>query len=249
MNCVFTEDNKKSDGAEHATTEEIKRRQRAPADGRRLVVFPEGTTTNGRYIGSCRSLYRSLRDLTWRTCTAQFRTGSFQSGAPVQPVVLEFSWRRFSPTWESIPVHVHLWRALTQFTHSVTVTYLPVYYPSVAERANPLLYAANVRKAMAEALRVPCAEVGRGEKSEYHARIVKGCASDRASTRLISLRTASSTGGTGATLPRRGYSWGCRHTRRRHKYYGIYSSTHRLTNCSKLSVRVPVPPAGSRAQN
>lgn len=140
-------------------------------------------------------------------------------------------------------MHVHLWRALTQFTHRVTVTYLPVYYPSVAERANPLLYAANVRKAMAEALHVPCAEVGRGEKSEYHARILKGCASNKHPVGLT-FSTASSIGGTGATLPRRGHSWVCRH-----KYYGIYSSTHRLTNCSKLSVRVPVPPAGSRAQN
>lgn len=147
----------------------------------------------------------------------QFRTGAFQAGAPVQPVLIEFAWRRHSPTWESIPVHVHLWRTLTQFTHHASVTYLPVYFPSVAERANPLLYAANVRKVrahwsdritanacevMAEALRVPCAEVGRAEKSEYHSRITSGCAA----TWLLALTSApaSSTGGTGGTAPRSG---------------------------------------------
>jgi hypothetical protein len=48
---------------------------------RRLVVFPEGTTTNGSQI-------------------LALRTGAFVSGLPVQPVVLRYHWRRRNPACE-----------------------------------------------------------------------------------------------------------------------------------------------------
>lgn len=38
---------------------------------------------------------------------------------------------------------------LCQFVNRMEVRYLPVYRPSEAERADPELYAANVRNAMA----------------------------------------------------------------------------------------------------
>lgn len=58
---------------------------------------------------------------------------------------------RFSPAWEMIPATRHLFFLLANPLHSVTCFELPVYRPSPAERADPKLYAANVRKLMVSA--------------------------------------------------------------------------------------------------
>ena len=48
-----------------------------------------------------------------------------------------------------------LWLTLCQLHTRVEVEFLPVYQPSEAEKANPKLYAYNVRKIMADALGIP----------------------------------------------------------------------------------------------
>ena len=48
-----------------------------------------------------------------------------------------------------------LWLTLCQVHTRVEVEFLPVYTPSEDEKENPKLYAANVRKVMAEALGIP----------------------------------------------------------------------------------------------
>jgi lysophosphatidylcholine acyltransferase/lyso-PAF acetyltransferase len=45
--------------------------------------LPEGTTTNGDYL-------------------LPFKTGAFLAKAPVQPVILRYPYRRFSPAWDSM---------------------------------------------------------------------------------------------------------------------------------------------------
>lgn len=51
-------------------------------------------------------------------------------------------------SWEAISIQRHMFLALANPTHSLTVYELPVYVPSAAERADPKLYAANVRAVM-----------------------------------------------------------------------------------------------------
>lgn len=46
-----------------------------------VVVFPEGTTSNGRYL-------------------THFHRGAFVPGAPVKPVVLRYPYTQFNPAWE-----------------------------------------------------------------------------------------------------------------------------------------------------
>jgi hypothetical protein len=76
-----------------------------------LVIFAEGTTTNG------------LGMLT-------FRTGAFVACAPLTPVCLRFcSIRRFNPTWETIAFREHLWRTMTQWSNSIELLLLPPYLP------------------------------------------------------------------------------------------------------------------------
>jgi len=53
---------------------------------------------------------------------------------------------------------VLLWRTLCQWNNSLEVEYLDVYYPTKDEIENPIQYANNVRKLMAEKLKVPTTE-------------------------------------------------------------------------------------------
>jgi hypothetical protein len=59
-----------------------------------------------------------------------------------------YRYRRFSPTWESIPVWVHVFWLLASFVHDVDVIFLPTYKPTKTERANPQIYAANVQRVL-----------------------------------------------------------------------------------------------------
>ena len=57
---------------------------------------------------------------------------------------------RISPCWESMSAPRHIFLMLCN-THAVTAYELPIYVPSDAEKADPLLYAKNVREYMVSA--------------------------------------------------------------------------------------------------
>lgn len=122
--------------AQPRVSDAVRRRMDDVATGRLpgtrpLLLFPEGTTTNGRYL-------------------LPFKTGAFLAGQPLQPVVIRYGEDRVSPAWEMIPAARHIFLMLCNPVHSVTAFELPVYYPSEEERRDPRLYAANVRKLMLE---------------------------------------------------------------------------------------------------
>lgn len=121
-------------GAQPRVSDAVRRRMDDVATGRLpgarpLLLFPEGTTTNGRFL-------------------LPFKTGAFLAGQPLQPVVIRYGEDRVSPAWEMIPAARHLFLMLCNPVHSVTAFELPVYHPSEEERRDPRLYAANVRKLM-----------------------------------------------------------------------------------------------------
>lgn len=106
-----------------------------------MLMFPEGTTTNG-------------------TALIKFKPGAFLAGVPVQPVLLRYPnkldtvrWTYEGTTWLEA-----LWHTTSQFYTNMTVEYLPVYNPSEEEKNNPTLYADNVQKLMADALGVPATD-------------------------------------------------------------------------------------------
>lgn len=99
---------------------------------RPLLLFPEGTTSNGRYL-------------------LPFKTGAFLAGLPLQPVLLKYEQYPLSATWESIKIERLLWLIMARPPWSpprVTCLQLPIYYPSPEERADPALYADNMRRYM-----------------------------------------------------------------------------------------------------
>ncbi|KAL4584355.1 hypothetical protein LXL04_008954 [Taraxacum kok-saghyz] len=117
-----------------------------------MMLFPEGTTTNGDYI-------------------LPFKTGAFLSKAPVLPIILRYPYEKFSPAWDTISGVRHVILLLCQFVNNITVMRLPIYYPSQEEKDDPKLYAENVRRLMAREGNLTMTDIGLAEKRVYHAAI------------------------------------------------------------------------------
>ncbi|XAR64110.1 Plasmalogen synthase [Bertholletia excelsa] len=152
LGCVYVQrESKSSDfkGVSGVVTERVQeahRNKSAPI----MMLFPEGTTTNGDYL-------------------LPFKTGAFLPKAPVLPVILRYPYQRLSPAWDSISGVRHVIFLLCQFVNYLEVTWLPVYYPSQQEKDDPKLYADNVRKLMAHEGNLILSDIGLPEKRIYHA--------------------------------------------------------------------------------
>lgn len=88
---------------------EIKRRascDRFP----RVLLFPEGTTTNGRNLIS-------------------FQLGAFIPGYPIQPVIVRYPHVHFDQSWGNVSLGKLMFRMFTQFHNFFEVEYLPVISP------------------------------------------------------------------------------------------------------------------------
>ncbi|KAG2450730.1 hypothetical protein HYH02_004568 [Chlamydomonas schloesseri] len=114
-----------------------------------MMLFPEGTTTNNKYL-------------------MPFKRGAFVAGVPVQPLVLKYRGSpRFSPTWDAMPGHLHILLTMTELSFGVTVHVLPLYEPSQEEREDPALYAENVRQMMVKYTKIPACEDTFADKLEF----------------------------------------------------------------------------------
>nr|XP_023692195.1 lysophospholipid acyltransferase LPCAT4 [Paramormyrops kingsleyae] len=118
-------------------------KERLTSNGRwpQMLLFPEGTTTNGQAL-------------------IKFKLGAFMAGVPVQPVLLSYPNKLNTVcwTWKGTDWMEVVWHTASQLYTNITVEYLPVYTPSQEEKANPTLYAANVQKLMAEKLGIPATD-------------------------------------------------------------------------------------------
>ncbi|XP_052188555.1 lysophospholipid acyltransferase LPEAT1-like isoform X4 [Diospyros lotus] len=135
-----------SSGVVNERVREAHRNKLAPM----MMLFPEGTTTNGDFL-------------------LPFKTGAFLATAPVLPLILRYPYRRFSPAWDSISGVRHVIFLLCQFVNYLEVRQLPVYHPSQQEKDNPKLYADNVRRLMAREGNLILSDIGLAEKRIYHA--------------------------------------------------------------------------------
>ncbi|XP_033223381.1 lysophosphatidylcholine acyltransferase isoform X2 [Belonocnema kinseyi] len=123
------------------TIKEIIERATSEEDWPQVMIFPEGTCTN-------------------RSCLITFKSGAFYPGVPVQPVCIRYPNKldTVTWTWEGPGALKLLWLTLTQLNSSCEIEFLPVYKPSEAEKTDPKLYANNVRRLMAEALKIPVSD-------------------------------------------------------------------------------------------
>ncbi|PON40457.1 Phospholipid/glycerol acyltransferase [Parasponia andersonii] len=151
LGCVFVQrESKSSDfkGVAAVVTERVlKARQDASAP--LMMLFPEGTTTNGDFL-------------------LPFKTGAFLAKVPVLPVILRYPCQRFSPAWDSISGVRHVILLLCQFVNYLEVTQLPIYFPNQQEKDDPKLFADNVRRFMAREGNLVMSDIGLAEKRIYH---------------------------------------------------------------------------------
>ena len=106
-----------------------------------LLLFPEGTTSNGQGL-------------------LEFRKGAFVPGVAVRPAVLCYtgSWDPANTSYRETDGKIQAigdteWaeQFLGHMMHSLQIRVLPPYDPSEEEKADPHLFASNVRKVMGEA--------------------------------------------------------------------------------------------------
>ncbi|XP_042418974.1 lysophospholipid acyltransferase LPEAT1-like [Zingiber officinale] len=152
LGCVYVQRESKSSNFKGVSGIVTERIQKAHKDSLcpMMLLFPEGTTTNGDYL-------------------LPFKSGAFLAKAPVFPVILKYPYGRFSPAWDSISGVRHVCLLLCQFVNHLEVIHLPVYYPSDQEKEDPKLYASNVRKLMTTEGNLTLSDIGLAEKRIYHA--------------------------------------------------------------------------------
>ncbi len=75
----------------------------------------------------------------------------------------------------SVTAPYHIFRFLTQFVNYCELVMLPVYTPSAAEKADPQLFASNVRAAMSRATGLPTSESELKDKRDF-LQLVRGSA-------------------------------------------------------------------------
>ncbi|XP_022144226.1 lysophospholipid acyltransferase LPEAT1 isoform X2 [Momordica charantia] len=150
LGCVYVQRESKtseSKGVSGVVSERIReavKNSSAPM----MMLFPEGTTTNGEFL-------------------LPFKTGAFLSKAPVLPFILRYPYQRFGLAWESITGVRHFLLLLCQFVNHLEVIRLPVYIPSQEEKDDPKLYANNVRRLMAKEGNLLLSDIGLAEKRVY----------------------------------------------------------------------------------
>eukprot|EP00884_Botryococcus_braunii_P006258 jgi/Botrbrau1/15633/Bobra.4_1s0018.1 len=163
MGCIYV-DREKAAGAKGVSglvKDRMVRAAQGAAEGERpMLLFPEGTTTNGKYF-------------------LPFKTGAFLAGAPVQPYLLKYGKGAINPSWETIPATWHIFLMLCNPLHSVTVTEFPVYVPNEAEKKDPVLFAKNVHDLMLANTDLIESNSTIEDKWEYHALIKDQLASTK----------------------------------------------------------------------
>ena len=149
MQSIFVD---RGGGGRAASTDMLERARAPPDTWPPLAVCPEGTTTTGH-------------------CMIHFHTGAFRAGLPVQPVVVSLP---FSPTHGYDPsfcccssIVTHILCLMMQPMNHLHVHHLAVHVPTDAERADPRLYANNVRRSMADALNVNVYELTWADKLQF----------------------------------------------------------------------------------
>eukprot|EP00301_Raphidiophrys_heterophryoidea_P026027 c8876_g1_i1.p1 GENE.c8876_g1_i1~~c8876_g1_i1.p1 ORF type:complete len:519 (+),score=147.88 c8876_g1_i1:269-1825(+) len=121
----------------HSTMDAIRTRTK---DSRwdRIMIFPEGTCTNG-------------------TGLITFKAGAFTPGVNVQPVCIKYHWKHCDPVCVKHgpqPLFM-MFKLMCQFQNFVSVDFLPVYVPSEEEKKNANFFSLNVRDVMAKHLKQP----------------------------------------------------------------------------------------------
>ncbi|RAL46244.1 hypothetical protein DM860_016677 [Cuscuta australis] len=126
--------NRFSQGSRKNAVNEIKRKA-SHDQFPRVLLFPEGTTTNGRAIIS-------------------FQLGAFIPGFPIQPVIVRYPYVHFDQSWGNISLSKLMFRMFTQFHNFIEVEYLPIVSPLENQKESASHFAQRTGHIIASALNV-----------------------------------------------------------------------------------------------
>ncbi|KAG2482434.1 hypothetical protein HYH03_018638 [Edaphochlamys debaryana] len=110
-----------------------------------IAMAPEGTCSDGRGL-------------------LEFRTGAFVLGRPILPVCISYGINSHNPAWTQVYSELwHLVRLMCQHRNELEIKILPPYVPSAEEKADPKLFANNVRTLMGRAMGKPLLKQGHAQ--------------------------------------------------------------------------------------
>ena len=124
------------------TVQKIIERANSKLNWSPTVLFPEGTCTNGKAL-------------------VKFKVGGFIPGLPVQPVCIKYSnslYNSWTWTWKGPSVYLLSWMQMCQIHTPIEFHFLPTYHPSEEEKQDASLYAENVRKLIADYMKIPVSD-------------------------------------------------------------------------------------------
>eukprot|EP00004_Rigifila_ramosa_P028001 TRINITY_DN9344_c0_g1_i1.p1 TRINITY_DN9344_c0_g1~~TRINITY_DN9344_c0_g1_i1.p1 ORF type:complete len:307 (+),score=77.09 TRINITY_DN9344_c0_g1_i1:37-921(+) len=142
MQCLFVDRSKPNN------TTEIIRERIASRSAPQVLIFAEGTTTNG-------------------TAVTKFRTGAFIYEEPVEVVALRYHYAQLNPTDVGMDTAKHLMLQLCQPFCTVDLHFLGAHIPTEEEKKNPAVYAAAVRAKISEKLNLPQVDEGFEDKVQW----------------------------------------------------------------------------------
>ncbi|XP_043715963.1 lysophospholipid acyltransferase LPEAT2-like isoform X2 [Telopea speciosissima] len=132
MQVVYV--NRFSASSRKQAVSEIKRKASCD-DYPRVLLFPEGTTTNGRVL-------------------IAFQLGAFIPGYPIQPVVVRYPHVHFDQSWGYISLVKLMFRMFTQFHNFMEVEYLSIVSPLENQKESAAHFAERTSYTIASALNV-----------------------------------------------------------------------------------------------
>jgi len=117
----------------------------------KLIVFPEGTTSNGEYLIS-------------------FKKGAFMHLNPVKIYAIKYTNKKFSPAFDALGIGKSFLFTLLQLKNSITVYDLGVFDPAYLNLKSEddwTIYAEKVKSIMMKVLGVKSSELGYAEAVFY----------------------------------------------------------------------------------
>lgn len=113
----------------------------------RILIFPEGTTTNNRFV-------------------LKFLSGAFVPMKPVQPIALQYRFQYFDPSYLR-STGLHILCLMSQFSNSLCAHWLLPIDPSKANAESPREFAALASQSISQALAVPVSEATLQQKKSF----------------------------------------------------------------------------------
>jgi len=152
IQCIWVEREKRDQ--KDSIMEAIKERVKNIEEGKNfppIVMFPEGTTTNGEYLAS-------------------FKKGAFTPLAPVKITCLKYTGPRFNPSLDLLDTGLTFLFTFCQLWNGLEIYEFDTFYPDYLKLQGEddwKIYADKVKNIMVTALGCKSSEMGFADKSVY----------------------------------------------------------------------------------